>query len=158
MHEYTFKDTGVAVHIRKVSPLLLLRLREDFPPPRPPMQEVDYGDGKKKMEPNPAHPDYQEAQDTYNVEMEKRLRRLLIRRGVKLDWTPEMKAEVVEVRELYLSETGREMEEDDHVVFVSYVAVGTDKDLEELLEVIMRRSAPTEAAAAEAQERFKSPV
>lgn len=158
MHDYTFKDTGVVVRIRKVSPLLLLRLREDFPPPKPPTQEVDYGDGKKKLELNPAHPGYQEALDQYNAEMERRLRSLLIKRGVKLEWTPEMKGEVVEVREQYLAETGKEMKEDDALVYISYVAIGTDKDLEELLDAIMRRSAPTEEVAAEAQERFKSPV
>lgn len=158
MHAHTFKDTGVIVRIRKVSPLLLLRLREDFPPPKPPMQEVDYGDGKKKLEPNTAHPEYVAAQETYGLEMEKRLNHLLIKRGVKLDWTPEMKAEVQEVRDLYEEETGRAMNEDDTFVYVSYIAIGTDKDLEELLEAIMRRSGPTEAAAEEAADRFKSPV
>lgn len=152
---FTFKDTGITVGIRKVSPLLLLKIRDRYPAPKPPLQEVDYGDGKKRLEPNPTHPDYLEAQQAYEQAMELRARTLLIQRGVVLEWTEENKAALQELKDYWQKENGEPFPvEDDLVAFVSYVAVGSDSDLTELIEALVKRSQPTEAAVQGAADRF----
>lgn len=153
---YEFKDTGVTVEIRKVSPLLMLQLQNRYPEPKPPLQEVDYGDGPVK-EPNPTAPEHLVALRQYQQDMELRMRRLLIQRGVKIDWTEERKQELAELREWWKEQYGEELpEKDDVVAYVSYIAVGSDKDYEELTTVILQRSQPTEAKIAETAERLKS--
>lgn len=155
---YTFKDTGVQVLIRKVSPLLAVTLQQKFPSPTPPMEEVDYGDGKKHYEPNPTHPDYLEALKRYDEENEKRMRTLLLKRGVEIEMTDEAKEEVAALRGFMKDEFGKTLDEDDKMVYISYIAIGSDKDLEELLSAVMRRSQPTEEVVEQAQEAFKSKV
>lgn len=153
---FTFKDSGITIGIRKVSPLLMIRLRERFPDPKPPKQEVDYGDGKKVMEENPAHPDYHAALEKHNQMIEQKARRLLIRRGAVIEWNEERKAELEEVRAYWLKEFEEEIDADDDVAYVSYVCMGSDTDLEEFLEALLRRSQPTEEAVKEATARFQS--
>ena len=141
---YTFKDTGRTVMIRKISPYLINELRKVYPPPEPPMQEVDY-DGEKIVEPNPAHPDYPKMMADYNTMIEQKMRRLIIKRGVVVNFTPEIEQEIEELREFWASETeGHQIEEtDDAVFYVTYLCFGSDTDTEELIDAIMRRSQPT---------------
>ena len=151
---FTFKDTGVKVQIKKVSPLLVVELQKAFPPPTPPRQRVQIGD-EWTEEPNPAHPDYTEAMGRYSQEMEMRVRRLLINRGVVIpedgnDW----KAEVTELRAFWLDTYGKELEGDDKTVYISNIAVGTDQDLSDLLTAIMQRGQPTEEVVAAAKASF----
>lgn len=153
---YVFKDTGEEVQIRKVSPLLIIKLRERYPSPKPPIQTVDYGDGPK-TEQNPAHPDYILAQQEYDIQMERRARELLIKRGVVVDWTDERRAKLAEIREFWQSTYDEALPDtDDTVAYVSYVCVGSDSDLTELVEALIKRSQPTEEAITEAQGRLKS--
>ena len=75
LNPFTFKDTGITVQIRKVSPLLIMEVQKAMPVPKPPMQEVVYGDpddpgAKKVQEPNETHPDYLAAIDKYNMDLE----------------------------------------------------------------------------------------
>ena len=152
---FTFKDTGITVLIRKVSPLLAMELQRAFPPPKPPMNEVDFGDGVKRMEPNEADPAYLRDMDKYNQDFELKMRRMLIKRGVALEITEEIKEQVEDLRSFWLEEYGIEFPEpDDKMAFVWYVAVGTDQDLRELLEAIMRRSQPTQEAEELARKTF----
>lgn len=152
--QHMFKDTGITVGIRRVSPLLMLKLRERYPAPKPPMQEVDYGDGKKRLEPNPAHPDYIASMAAYDEDMERRARDLLIRRGVVVEWTDEQKAELEEVKAWWLASYGEELSGDDVVNYVSYVAIGSDSDLVDLVDALVKRSQPTEEAVKENLDRF----
>lgn len=155
VEQFTFQDSGEVVGIRKVSPLLMIRLRERFPMPKPPMQEVDYGDGVKKLEPNPAHPAYREALSEYDQMIEQKARRMLIKRGVVIEWTPERREALEEIRAYWKENLDGDLEPDDEVAFVSYVCVGSDSDLEEFLEALLKRSQPTEAAVDEAAGRFQ---
>ncbi len=143
---FAFTDTGITVLIRKVSPMLANELRKTFPPPEPPLQEVEM-DGQKITEPNPAHPEYQRALSQYNQDMEKRMRRLLIKRGVAFpdDVTEkEAIAQVAALREEWRQMYDQELDEtDDKVAFVWFIAAGTDKGIEELTAAIMSRSQPT---------------
>ncbi len=141
---YTFKDTGRTVMIRKISPYLINELRKLYPAPEAPTQVVDY-DGEKIVESNPSHPDHVKAMQEYNLMIEQRMRRLIIKRGVVVDFTPEIEQEIEELRAFWAEETeGHEIEETDNTVFyVTYLCFGSDADAEELLDAIMRRSQPT---------------
>jgi len=153
---FTFKDTGKTVLIRKVSPMLVFQLSQDFPPPAPPMVEVTYGEAEKVMEPNPADPAFAEALRDYHRDFNLKTQRMMIKRGVSLVFDDDMKAEVAEMREFYRNEFGKEIGVDDHMIYVTMICVGTDSDLEELLNAITRRSQPTEAAVDAAKDTFQS--
>lgn len=147
---FTFKDSKKTVLTRRVSPLLMLELRSSFPIPEPPTQEVDYG-GEKVLEPNETHPDYLRAMQKYNDELKERAMRLLIRRGVVLNWTDDMKEELKDLREFWLDEFGKALPGSDDLAYVQFICVASPQDLDELTNFIMARSQPTEAAIAEAQ-------
>lgn len=154
---FTFKDTGVTVAIRKVSPLLNIELRKSFPPPKPPMTSVDYGDGTRKTEPNPNDPAYLEAVQRYEIEFEERARKLHIRRGVELTLDEYQQTQVAELRQ-EMQEIGVALDADDNFVYICYIAVGTEDDFNELIDAITRRSHPTEEAVQEVVDTFPSTI
>lgn len=157
MHTYTFPDTGITVKIRKVSPLLLNEIQRKNQPPKPPMNEVKYGD-ETRLEPNPADPEYQKAVQQHELDLELKLRRALLRLGVFYELTAEDTRSVAELRQYWQEEYKEELPGTDLEVFISYIAIGSVEDLDELVQSITRRSRPTEEAIAEAQDRFPSEV
>lgn len=155
---FTFPDSGRKVLLRRVSPLLTFDLQKAFPPPTPPMQSVTIGEGVEEMQPNYAHPSYTDAMKAYQGDMNNRLQRLMIKLGVVINWTDEMKAEVQAVRDVFREETGAELDKEDVLVYVKYICVGSDGDLEDLAMRLMRRSHPTEVAISEAEKSFPGNV
>lgn len=154
--EYTFKDTGETIQLKKVSPLLMIRLQDRFPAPKPPLQTVDYGDGPK-LEPNPTAPEHVAALRQHELEMEKRIRHLLIERGVVMEWTTERSDALQELRAWWLKEYEQELDEpNDVVAYISYIAIGSDTDFEELVAAILQRSQPTNIETDKSLERLKS--
>lgn len=147
---FTFEDTGKVVLTRKVSPLLMYELRQQFPPPEPPMQKVSFGETEEE-EPNPAHPNYVAAMNKYNGEFKERAMRLIIKRGAVLNWTDEMRQELEELRSFWRDEYSAELPKDDTMAYIQYICVGSPQDLEDFTNYITTRSQPTEAAVAEAQ-------
>jgi hypothetical protein len=146
-------DTGAVLLIRKVSPLLNQELKKKFPPPAPPTSRVDYGDGDVREEPNPSDPAHQQAMAEWQDAMEERARMIFVKLGVAVEWTDEKRARVQEVRET-MALLGVDLDPDDKMVYVSHVAIGSEQDYQELVQAIMTRSQPTEAAIAEAVETF----
>ena len=155
---YRFKDTGRLVGIKKVSPMLAAELRRSFPPPKPPMEEVDYGDGKKVLEPNSAHPGYQSVMEDYNQQMNERVQRLLIKRGVVVAWDDEKKQEVADLRSFWKEEYATELQGSDVEVYVNHICVGTQEDLQELIQAITQRSGATEEVIQSHLETFPDKV
>lgn len=155
MTPLTLKGSGITVNIKKVSPLLVLQLRRDFPPPRPPMNEVDYGDGRKVWEENAADPRYLAALQDYENESEQRLRRLIMLRGVDVAVDHEA---VQELRDFWLDEYGGMLPADDKEVYLSYIVVGDDQDLEDLITAVLRRSQPTAETINQAVQTFQTQV
>ena len=154
LHNYTFADSGYTVKIQKVSPLLAMQLQNDFPPPTPPLQRIMVGD-QETFEPNPSSPEYAQALQDYQRDFENRLRRMIIKRGVVIEFTEEMKADLAKVRADYLEITGKELAGNDDYVFLSYLAVGSDADLTDLITGIMQRSQPTDAVIAQTAKNFR---
>ena len=160
LNPFTFEDTGITVQIRKVSPLLIMEVQKAMPVPKPPMQEVVYGDpgdpgAKRVQEPNEAHPDYLTDIDAYNMELEMKVRKFMIMRGVVINLTDDQKQEVKELRKEWKEEFGVELGGTDKLLYISYIAIGTDSDMEELMDVIMRRSQPTEAGMSDVKAGFQ---
>ena len=151
---HTFADSGRTVMVRKVSSLLILELQKAFPEPKPPTQEVEIA-GVKRLEANPAHPDYQKALQAYQLDLEMKIRKLLIKRGVVCD-VP--KDEVDDLRTFWREEFNQELDPSDLLVYVSYLACTTDGDLQDLVEKITRRSQPTEAEIQANIKSFRSEV
>lgn len=159
---FTVPDTGVRLPVRKVSPSLIQEversLRREMPEPKPPKQEVDYGNGPE-VEENPAHPAYvaamEEWKSHFNVELSTRTQKLLIRRGVlpNLNLTDEQ-IEQVKVLKEEMKEYGVEMEGDDKWIFVTAIALGTVEDIGDLTNALIRRSTVTEEAVQEALRKF----
>ena len=156
LYGFTFKDTGIHVLIRKVSPMLVVELQKAFPPPTPPRQRVQIGESDEYTEePNPAHPDYIAEQNRYNQELEHRVRKLMIQRGVIIP--PDNKTWEQEVKELtdsMFEDFGIELSGSDKEIYISHIAIGTDSDYVELVDAITRRSQPTEAEIAAAKATF----
>lgn len=151
---HTFKDTGKVVQIRKVSPLLIMQLQKDFPEPVPPMQEVDYGDGKKVLEPNPAHPDHELALRQYRYDFEQRMRQMMIDRGVVLELSEDDKQEIQDLRDYWQANYGKALPGSDKFIYISYLCIGTDADMDELVTAISRRSQPSHGAVEAAKKSF----
>lgn len=143
LKRHVFKDTGRECLIRKVSPLTLAQIGRDFPPPKPPTQKVDYGDGDVRNEENPDHPDYKRTLGEYYMALEERIRAFMIKRGVEITLTDEDKEEVKRIRTEYEEDMGKPLSGSDKMIFISHICVGTQEDLEELLEAITNRSQPT---------------
>lgn len=158
MKPFTFQDSGVTVQIRRVSPLLALELQKKFPAPKPPRNQVPDLDGKLVWEENLADPGYAEALTKYQQDLELRMRRLVIMRGVVYTLTDDDKAQVSELREFWQNTYGEVLEGGDLEVFVSYIAVGSDGDLSDLINAILKRSQPTEEEVREAQNSFPNAV
>jgi hypothetical protein len=152
------KDTGITLMIRKVSPNLMSELYKLYPPPDPPLNKVDFGDGKDHWETNKADPKYEIALRDHQVMLQGKIQRLMIHRGVSVVMTPEIRAAVEDLKSFWKEENGSELIGDDQYIYVSHIAVGTPEDLDELVTAIARRSSPTEAGIKAATDRFPDQI
>lgn len=153
--DHTFRDTGITVKIRKISPMMAADVANAIPEPKPPLQEVDYGEPKGKvMEPNYSDPAYLAAKTAHQKRIFEVLQRVMIRRAVKVPGD-EWQDEVREYREFIKEQTGVELDEpDDLVVYILRICVGSEDDLTELLTAITSRSQPTAEAIEKAKDSF----
>jgi hypothetical protein len=162
---YTFKDTGITVKLRKLSPFMGDQigrtLRKEREAPQAPVNMVQYGDGKPIAEPNLADPAYQRELANYEnwvaAEAGKRMMELIIRAAIVIEDVDE--DEVARVREV-MEAVGAPIDPEmsDREVYIRFVCVGTQDDLEDLMGAATRRSQPTEAAIAENVAAFRSDV
>jgi hypothetical protein len=154
---YVVKDTGAQLLIKKVSPLLIMELRRQFPEPEIPTQTVDIG-GETKIERNYADPDYERALKVYGFEQEARIRRLLISRGVVIpEDNTTWQTEIAEMRNTWLADFGKELPKlgnTDEIDWICYCALGTEADYEDLYIRILQRSQPTTEAVETAKAGF----
>ncbi|MCK9599166.1 MAG: hypothetical protein M0R06_09010 [Sphaerochaeta sp.] len=158
-NKYAFlTSSGVELEIRKISPLLLVRMNAEFPPPKPPVQEVATASGGTIRESNPASPEYLEQMREYEQAQMERTQRLITKRGiVRRELSAEELARVQELRAYWREEfDGAELEQDDWLAFVNYVAIETQQDLEGVIGAVTRYSQPTEAGVSEHTESFRN--
>lgn len=155
--DFTFKDSGISVRIRKISPMLAADVNASMPEPLPPEQEVDYGEPKGKvLERNYSDPRYQELLDAHKQKVFQALQRVMILRSVVVEGE-EWHKDAQEYRQFIKAQTGAELDEpEDLVVYVLRVAVGSEEDLIDLIQAITRRSMPTPEVIQAAKESFRS--
>jgi hypothetical protein len=154
--DFTFKDTGITVKIRKVSPMLAADVNASMPEPLPPEQEVDYGDPKGKvMERNYSSPSYLADLQAHKVRIFTALQRVMILRAVVVEGE-EWREEVREYRQFLQEQTGAPLDEpNDLVVYVLRLCVGSQEDLADLLTAITSRAQPTQEAIEQAKRSFR---
>src|ERR1035437_1696244 len=143
LYDFTCKDSGIRIKIRKVSPMLAADVEASIPMPLPPEQEVDYGEPKGKVkERNLSDPEYLMQMQERSGAIFRSWKRALILRGTVLegdDW----KKEVKEYRAFIQESTGKPLDEtDDKLVYVLRIAIGTFEDQDDLIQAITRRSQP----------------
>ena len=157
--DFVFKDTGIAVKIKKISPMLVADVMASMPEPKPPLNEVDYGEPKGKvLEPNYSDPSYEIQLAEHRQKVNRTWRRVMILRGVVVEGE-EWRKDVEEYRAFMREQTGGEIDEpDDFMVYVLRICVGSEEDLSELITAITRRSQPTQEAVQEAKNSFRSQV
>lgn len=161
VYKHTFLDTGKVVGVKKVSPLLIADLRQKYlrkhMPPAP-VNKVEWADGTIHEEVNPADPDYKAKVEALEAEAEEYLRKVLIKRGVVVKLDEEALAEVEEVRQELIEQDEADAKADDKYLYVCYVCVGTNEDIQDLISAITQRSEATEEMIADAVAAYKSPV
>jgi len=164
---FTFKDSGITVQLRKLSPftgdLIGRSLRKERPAPTPPVNMVQYGDGKPTPEPNTADPAYLAAMQEYETwiagEAGKRMMNLVIDTAIVISKDDIDLDEVQRIRSaMAMLDSPIEDDMDDREVYIRYICVGSQDDLEDLIANATRRSQPTEAAIAENVAAFQGNV
>lgn len=159
--DFTFKDTGISVKLRKISPMLAADVSASMPEPQPPEVEVNYGEPKGIVkEPNLSDPNYAIQLQEHQVKVYRTYRRVMILRSIDRTSLPEdWQQQVTEYRQLIKEQTGKDLDEpEDLVVFILRIAVGSPEDLNELITTITRRSQPTPEGVALAKESFPGSV
>jgi hypothetical protein len=153
--EFTLPDSGVVVRIKRIGPPLAndirRKLKKALIKPEPPMQEVLMGD-VKELRPNLAHPDYLDALNEYTADLGMLFLAELIRYGVDADIDA---AAVTNLRE---GDTDGLLPKSDLAVYVTRVAIESQRDMLALQDAILGRFQPTEAAVKEAADTFPGPV
>jgi hypothetical protein len=148
-------DSGIEVTVKKVSPLLFVQLRRQFPPPQPPRQKVLDINQKEVWEENLAHPDYLEAKEKYELEMEERMGHLLYKRGVDV---PIDTQALTELKEFWKTEFGIELTGDDKELYIQYFVIVSANDKEALQNAVLSLSQPTQEDLNAAQQAFRGKV
>lgn len=146
--------TGREVEITPVSPWLVSQVRVSVPPPKPPIQLIDYDDGRGKVEiANTAHPDYLAALEKREREISTRVARLFLLRGAAFDVdhaaVTKLRADMAAIGVTLPPEA-----DDDGYCYLYYVCPGSAADLHAFRAKVEGESIVTEEAVANATEAF----
>lgn len=152
--EIKLPDSGATIRVKRISPMTLMAIERAHPDPKPPMQEVDYGNGSKRLEANPLDPQYQLELAAHQQTRSMLLLQALVRFGVEVDVDA---AKVAAYRE-DMATLGGTLPPDDKYVYVAHVLCETNADLVALREAVMGTSVPSERAVAEKQATFPGDV
>lgn len=154
LKDLTLPSSGVVLKIRRIPTLLLDDFWRNLPlPPAPPMQKVDYGDGKEHEEPNPGHPDYARTIDRYDYEVGLRMLEFAALFGVECEVDQEAVARV----RGWAEKAGIELPGDDKLVYVTRI-LATGPDLRAIQEAVFGRVQPTEKEIGRKADRFQGEV
>ncbi len=160
--EFVCKDTGITLRIRHipftVTDRFFKQYEADHPAPKPPTNEVDYGDNEKVKEPNLADPTYLRRLGRYEKERGEVVNEQAKRLFTQLAVECEVDAAAVTALRAAMTQLGVELDVDDKFVYVWQIAVGTMEGHNELMSAIQRRLQPTEEGIAEARQSFRGQV
>jgi len=146
LKRHNFMDSGKWVWLRKASPVLMMELRSKYPAPLPPKQIVYYEPDVPTEEFNETHPEYRRAVEQHEIMLETMMRKLLIKRSVVLpgEQMDQIRAEVEQLKQDWAAATeggqGTALTGTIEFLYVSYICIGSDDDLQELIADITRSS------------------
>lgn len=157
---FTFPDSGITVRIERIAPAtkqaIAKALEAEYPKPKPPMQEVDYGDGPR-MEANTADPGYLEAikiqEEQFAIALVERMF-VLVKRRIEVEVDP---AAVKRIRD-DMEAISTPLNGSDKDIYVDHVCISSEEDAQALMKYLMRRSQPTEEAVQEHIDTFRGDV
>jgi hypothetical protein len=135
---YTFAN-GATVALERVGPLFALPIQRANPPPPPPLAPGVGG----ALEPNPADPDYAKTLEAHQQRIAFLIQDALLDLGVADD-LPIDAAAVARVRSVY-ARSGVELAESDKLVYLKYVCIGSQDELERLFKAIRSYDVSEEA-------------
>lgn len=136
LREFTFPDSGKTVYLPAISiGAAAMKLRRQFKPPRPPLQTIDMGNGRKVQEHNYSHPDYKTALVDYEHFIETESAEIALSQIYKVQLTPEQQAEVEQWKEENPTLWNVDLD-GDTAIWIENIGLETDKDLEALMEYI----------------------
>lgn len=147
-------SSGITVGIRKVSPFTQDAIRARYKPPRPPMVESDYGDGKKISEPNPADPAYLQSLQEHQLFMAEKFTEAMFALGLEIV----VDTGAVTAFRAQMAALDIDMPEDDRQVYIRHLAIRTDDDISLVSNAILRKNTPTEDAIQERLATFSGDV
>lgn len=168
---HLFKDTGIEVELHKMSPTTLQRIAEairaeakalpeghEHKMPEPPTERVEVG-GEWREERNENHPDYLAAYEKWSqwamAETNERFLRIAaVGAVVPLDTTDEEISEAANRVRRMLSAEGVSLPyfdqytpaENDRIIWLLHVAIGSQEDLREFYEALTQRSSVSQEA------------
>lgn len=148
-------ENGRKIAIRRVSPFLAFEVRKSMQKnkPKPPTQKVMIGD-VETIEANLSHPDYLEALQDYETEVQNKSTEFMINRGVVITLSDEEKQEIKELREEMESEYGVTLSGSDKLVFVLHILISGTEEIGRLINAISGLGQPTAEAIGQAKEMF----
>jgi len=138
--EITLPDSGAVIRVKRISPMSLIAIERAYPDPKPPLQEVDYGNGSKKHERNPLSPEYLTELEEHRNKKNLLVLKAFVRLGVEV----EVDAAAVAAYRADMQALGVELDPDDMYVYVAHILCQTNDDLNALREAVEGGSLPTE--------------
>lgn len=145
---YTFSN-GVTVALERVGPLFALPIQRANPAPAPPLAPGVGG----MLEPNPADPDYEATLAAHNQKLALIIQEALLDMGIAEDIEIDQAA-VDRIRQGY-QRIGITMPETDRMLYIKYVCISNQIDLEGLFSAIRNYDVSEEAIRA-AEDMFPS--
>lgn len=151
LREFTFPDSGRVIYVPNISiGALQMKLQRKFPRPLPPQETVDYG-GTKRREFNYLHPDYKESLAVWEEFVNGQAMQLALSRLFDIKLSAEQQAEVEAWKE---ANPGLwDEDDDDKSLWIEEIALGSDDDMQALIDFIQGLD-PTQEGIEAAAEGF----
>lgn len=155
-----FQGQPVDLEIKKVPGNLLVEVQRSVPRPLPPKEVVKNDDGSVAgVFENDKSQAYASAMEDWQLKIESRFKKLVIKRGVVKKPLSEPAQEFVnELREFMLTDCGVTLDPDDFFVWVAYVLTENEEDYNALSQSVLSKGQPTEGAIAAAIESFSGNI
>jgi hypothetical protein len=152
--EVKLPDSGVTIRVNRIAPATMMAIGRKFPDLKPPLQQVDYGNGSKRMEPNPLDPDYVLALVKHSQAKTMLVLETYARLGVDCDVDAQKVAEF----RAYAEEMGLDIPKNDKAVYVLHILCLSNTDLLAMQNGVDGNSIPTEQAVTDKAATFPSNV
>ncbi len=130
-----FPDSGKVAYIPAISTsALAMKLTRKYTRPAPPRQQVDYGDGVKRLEYNYAHPDYRISLAQWESFLDTAVQQAALARVYTMTLNDEQRAEVAAWKAD--NPTLYDELDSEAAIWLEEIALTTDSDFQALISAI----------------------